>query len=367
MEKKQRLAYVDTGKFLAMFFVAFAHIVEQGVTVPFLYSFHLPLFFFLSGLTLSIDKETRFGDFLVRKLRSYVLPLFFLDLLYYLAGLAFLLAERNASAINWASFEFFLVGFFRQERFYSAWFLPALFFSALLAYPAIKLTLKNKVLGLLAILSFLAFGLWLNTFLSAPLPWNVDASFVGGFFVYAGYFVHRLLPQARSFLEKNRIRALGFGLLFQSASFLFAYLAYHFDNSHLEMWGRNYQPFYYILPAALFGCLGMTLLSFAISNPVFAYLGKKTLFILVAQQDIAMRAAKEFWFRDWYLSLGRLPVESVSRYLYAFTVTVIAFVIGLVLYYLVRYSPFCVFYSYPLPGFYRWLTPRRKSPEGKKA
>lgn len=363
--KSKRLAYIDTAKFLAIFAVAFAHISETGIAIPLLYSFHLPLFFFLSGATLHIDKDRKFGDYLVKKIKSYVMPLFFADLIYYCVELIFFAVDHNYAAINYDSLKNFFYCFFSQERYYSAWFLSALFFAVLFAYPMVKLTYKNKISGILLSLALLFFGLWFNKEVNKTLPWNMDAAFVGSFFVYCGYFFHHELPKAKAYIEENRFKALGVGFMLQALNVILLSVANHDYGTHLEMWARWYRPFYLIIPSALFGCIGITLISYAISNKVFSTIGKMTLFILISQQDIAMRAAKTYWFKDWYTSLSTLPVDSYQRSLYALTVTSIAILIGMALYYIVRYSPFCIFYNYPLKDFY--LKPFKKKQAEEKA
>ena len=61
MESK-RIEYIDTAKFLAMILIVFSHGAKEGNLIAFLFSFHLPVFFFLNGMTLKIGNQT-FADF----------------------------------------------------------------------------------------------------------------------------------------------------------------------------------------------------------------------------------------------------------------------------------------------------------------
>lgn len=58
----KRIEWIDTAKFIAMFCVIFAHCSPRGDVISYLYSFHLPVFFLLNGMTLRI-KDVDFGTF----------------------------------------------------------------------------------------------------------------------------------------------------------------------------------------------------------------------------------------------------------------------------------------------------------------
>ena len=48
---KKRIAYVDIAKILGMFFIVYGHTLRGGEVTTWIYTFHVPLFFFLSGAT----------------------------------------------------------------------------------------------------------------------------------------------------------------------------------------------------------------------------------------------------------------------------------------------------------------------------
>lgn len=48
---KKRIAYVDIAKILGMFFIIYGHTLRNGEVTTWIYTFHVPLFFFLSGVT----------------------------------------------------------------------------------------------------------------------------------------------------------------------------------------------------------------------------------------------------------------------------------------------------------------------------
>lgn len=63
--KKERIAWIDIAKAIAIFFIVLGHQLPSGPLCGYLYSFHVPLFFFLSGLTFNTAKEPK--NFFPRK------------------------------------------------------------------------------------------------------------------------------------------------------------------------------------------------------------------------------------------------------------------------------------------------------------
>ena len=49
---KKRILWIDYAKAFAMFFVVIGHVNSGNYLTNWIYSFHMPLFFFLSGITL---------------------------------------------------------------------------------------------------------------------------------------------------------------------------------------------------------------------------------------------------------------------------------------------------------------------------
>lgn len=61
MEERKRNSYIDIAKGLGMLLVIWGHIKQGGLSVDFTYSFHMPFFFFLSGMLFSPEKYMCMG------------------------------------------------------------------------------------------------------------------------------------------------------------------------------------------------------------------------------------------------------------------------------------------------------------------
>lgn len=70
---KKRLDYIDIAKALGMLTIMWGHIAI-GKTVTFVYTFHIPLFFFLSGMVFVQDKYPDFMSFVKRRIQTLIVP-----------------------------------------------------------------------------------------------------------------------------------------------------------------------------------------------------------------------------------------------------------------------------------------------------
>lgn len=74
MMKQARLDYIDIAKGLGMLTIIWGHIVTYGFTNSFVYAFHIPLFFFLSGCVFNRTKYASYKEFLIKKVKSLLIP-----------------------------------------------------------------------------------------------------------------------------------------------------------------------------------------------------------------------------------------------------------------------------------------------------
>ena len=95
---KKRIGYIDMAKGLAIILVIIGHISftpSMGKTI--LYLFHIPLFFFLSGFTFSIDKYANFSSFFWNKFKGIVVPFFLMNAFVFLVQVFILYPDQILS------------------------------------------------------------------------------------------------------------------------------------------------------------------------------------------------------------------------------------------------------------------------------
>lgn len=176
---KTRETWVDIAKGIGIILVIIGHANCPNLPHGIIYSFHMPLFFFLSGLFISRQCENNFHIYLKKNFKSLLLPYFYFNIIsiafYYTMSIMF------HKELLIGNVQDNLIGIFVGMRFGSPyhhvlWFLPCLFFAKMLAYPIFKLS-KIQFGGgkfLLAIVT-LTIGLTYCKWTKKPLPMSFDA------------------------------------------------------------------------------------------------------------------------------------------------------------------------------------------------
>ena len=176
-----RQKWIDEARGIALLLVVIGHMGIPYVG-QFFTTVHLPLFFFLSGLTFSAKRD--FGTFLKGKAKRLMIPYVCLGIPLLLFSFATHAIQGAADpAVYWDLFLKFLI----QQRMYTIWFLPCLVIASILLYGIVKLA-KDRggwVLGICAVLGIAGLGYW--ELGGKELPWNVDAAFVAVMFMGMGY------------------------------------------------------------------------------------------------------------------------------------------------------------------------------------
>ena len=73
MEKQDRIEWIDVAKGIGIILVIMGHTFQLDLVTP-LYAFHMPLFFFLSGLLINPEKMGAFYQFARKKFLSILKP-----------------------------------------------------------------------------------------------------------------------------------------------------------------------------------------------------------------------------------------------------------------------------------------------------
>ena len=81
----KRIDWIDTLRGLAMYFVIWGHCQKNKTIIrKYIYHFHMPLFFFISGLTFGESDKLPFKDFVKRKFKGLIVPYITLNVICYI-------------------------------------------------------------------------------------------------------------------------------------------------------------------------------------------------------------------------------------------------------------------------------------------
>jgi fucose 4-O-acetylase-like acetyltransferase len=173
-----RIEWIDMAKGYGIICVIIGHITTPGITV-WIYTFHIPLFFFLSGYLLHSYYSMR--EFLKRKVKSLLVPYFCLSILVIFHELFF----KNGFDYDLIDVSKEVGSFIIQERHTPLWFIASLFWANLIIFLVYKFFHDFWLrVCIILFLSFVVYLYWTRG--GNAWPWNVDiALFVLPFMMIA--------------------------------------------------------------------------------------------------------------------------------------------------------------------------------------
>ncbi len=202
----KRIGYLDIAKGVGILLVVLGHNDLKAyapLVFKIIYSFHMPLFFFISGMF--FKPEIQIIQLIKKRFHSLVKPYFFSILLIYFVALFFS-----------GTMGFYTIGYRIVKAFYGSgyyldwvqmWFIPALFVVNLVAFGFYRLLSRFpgwvKWIGLLGML---AVGIWtigwfypyhlpFRNLELKGLPWNLDLALVAGFYYLLGFQVRQRVSE----------------------------------------------------------------------------------------------------------------------------------------------------------------------------
>ncbi len=215
MEKERDLT-VDIAKGIGIILVVFGHTVarwggEHEGLHRFIYSFHMPLFFYLSGIYIASGKD--FNSFIKSKFTRLCIPFFFWFVFYIVLAILLQLVRQlvlhdsgapyvfssyistaNLSKLvlvpllaNWDSL-------YNARIYVDLWFLPAVFSIVVLSFAIQKYLYKINSIILFSISTVVSFIIVFlnNTYnFHAHIPWSLDIAVVClPFAIFSKYIKH---------------------------------------------------------------------------------------------------------------------------------------------------------------------------------
>jgi len=199
MNTIRRVAWIDNAKGIGIFLVVLGHVLpEQNLIATIIWTFHMPLFFFLSGLTARPWTASSFGSF-SRSLKSLAVPYLFFSVLSITLWQA--LHGNLTSLTSWlAMAEQMVYGVAGPDRKmpYNVplWFFTCLF-SIRILFALITAFLSDLRTTLIAAIGIALFAHTVVFVHFRSLIWNLDAAFVGLLFYTAGFIISQSVLRSK--------------------------------------------------------------------------------------------------------------------------------------------------------------------------
>jgi len=294
-----RIEYIDIAKGIGILLVALAH-ADVSLFSPylhqFIYSFHMPLFFFLSGYF--FKPNTSFWMLLNKRFHTILKPYLVTIALIYIASLSFT-NMRFATVIGRIVKSLYGTGFYID--WVQLWFLPSLFITSLFAfvfYRVVLVRFNNRYVRWLVLLALQAAAVYLlglfypysitmfgKGYELYGLPFSLDLVLLTGFFYILGNEV-RAVSSEKAFGNLWLLLGTGGGLILLTLLF----------KQRIDFNTRVFESFALNTLEAILGIL----FTLAVSKQIdvrttrlasaLKYIGQASLFILIFHVPI-----QKFW------------------------------------------------------------------------
>ena len=284
--KKQRLDFIDMAKGYGILFIMIGHlgVFKLPQLLHFhvwIYSFHIPLFFFLSGFLFKADVTVK--QFVTSKLKSIVIP-------YFCTGVLIILYELyHASCMNTLTWKFVGEQFkllVIQRRTWTIWFLAALLVVNIIAF-VLKKLLKKDLFVAVAVVVMAVLGLIYYSKGGDKLPWDIDVALPALPFFFGGYLLRQHFGWFKERFGKKRNALILFAVSL-AISIVTALINYKSTHVITDMFGMKYgfAPLMYF--SAFAGITAVLAFSSLFTVQPFRYIGANSLTYFAFHQTIVL-------------------------------------------------------------------------------
>lgn len=326
---ESRIEWIDIAKGIGILFVMLGHCYLDTKYTFWFISFHMALFFFLSGYTFRIKEE--YNAFVKKKVKALLVPYSFFAIITMLCNGLLAITHGN-------SYDVFGVAklYFVQKRYTLLWFLTCLFLAEQFMFLLERLYLKfrsKKIYWLIACsIEFILFYFY-RTQIGIELPWNADLALIGLTFMNLGKYIQEIDFMNR--LKKHWI-LLGNILIF--LCILFSWCNYFYFGK-VDWYSNQYGNFILYLLSACTGVFGTIFLANRVDCGGLALLGKNSL-IFYGLHRLIIDNLVFVVYPKWGVQMNGGNV--LSLILASVSIFIAIIILAVFTYFVVRHIPWCI-------------------------
>jgi len=280
-----RISWIDICRGVAIILVLYGHLFNTDKQRYLIYAFHMPLFFFISGLVFKPTGKKNLKSVTVKYIKQLLIPYYLFALLTYI----FALVSQTGGSLNPGSIAYQLFGIIYGSGNdgmlgYNVvlWFLPCLFITKLcFALITGKITSNKNILIVLLVSALL--GSLMSLYMPwIKLPFGFESALTGLAFFGTGYLVVQNKNKIRIFTQQKVLLAIT-SMLF---TILIATINYRISGSQIDLRINNLGNSFLFYLEAFSGITSCVALSQIISKNIFLeYIGRHSM-ILFAWHNI---------------------------------------------------------------------------------
>lgn len=291
-----RKLYIDLCKAYAICFMIWGHSgIPENVAI-YMHSFHMPIFFFISGMLFNKKSYRTFRSFFIRKFKGLIVPYIIFGIIN--AFICYIIYDKYKFIEQLKAI--FTTPAINLEIANALWFLPCIFIVEIAFY----FISENKNIYIYIFL-FSVTGYLYPQVTSKRLFWGMDIAFVGIVFYGVGYIFNNKI---KNYKFKNRFQEISIlGILFIINVFT------TFMNKYIDLRTIQYNNYFLFYISTMSGIIFYVLLFKYIESLknitynyiiiIMQYIGKNTIVFLVLNQFIIhtldILNNKDFFIRGW--------------------------------------------------------------------
>lgn len=208
---KKRIMWLDQARAVGMFLVLLGHAISDKTNLrKYIYTFHMPFFFILSGMTFKTTDEIKIKEFLISRVKRLIVPYFILNII--MLSVFYINVSIGAKDPK-TIFELIIGTLYSNPKEYgmiagATWFITCLFLTELLFYLLKRYFKEDKQLTLaILIMGVLGFANSIAVGKKVPAPWHLSTVFTAVVFYFIGYLIMKHLDKIVEFIKnwKNYI------------------------------------------------------------------------------------------------------------------------------------------------------------------
>lgn len=291
-KSNKRLDYLDMAKGVAIICVMLGHIMTTNQFKVWICSFHVVLFFIISGCLLNYTNATNKDVklFIKNKIRTIILPYFIFSIIYVI--LNYMILGFNTESLKWN-----IIYTLIMYGCGALWFLPTLFIAEISLLLIYKI-LKNKISIIISVMLLVAISFGITLFKYNIIMLIVIRGIIALGFLTIGYYSFNYIKELNI---NNLILIALIGI-----SFILSQM-----NGMVDLWQLKFNNIFLYLIVSLSGSLSIILILKNFSSiKILNYFGINSLILMCTHQNIMelIKKASGYSFEGYISSILLLIV-----------------------------------------------------------